>query len=206
MLPRYRAGRSELRRISDDGRTARQIATSCHFVSILSGPRDRPTDHLNVVVGIVACQRLVTGNPRLAQRLIHIRLHQVGIPAGHAVALPGVAELDRGLTLPAEAVDELGIESVFRIRLRPLERWSSHPGTGWQGKLAVYEPMPAEGLRKGQRIEQPSSVVGKPDVKPDAPPAPTDGRQKQRFSGRICRQRPAEAARQIEIPTKMSRI
>jgi len=43
--------------------------------------------------------------------------------------------------------------------------WPSHPGAGWQGQL----------------IERPSSAVGKPGVKPDAPSALERGRQKQRF-------------------------
>jgi hypothetical protein len=42
-------------------------------------------------------------------------------------------------------------------------------------------------FRKRQRIEQPSSAVGKPGVKPDAPAAPADGGQKRRVSSRIHR-------------------
>lgn len=82
---------------------------------------DRPTDHLNVAVGVVACQCLVIGNLRLG---------------------------------PAS--------DTYKAASSRYSSWSR---------------------RRAPR--QPSSAVGKPGVKPDAPPAPADERQKQRVSSRI---------------------
>jgi hypothetical protein len=67
--------------------------------------------------------------------------------------------------------------------------WPSHPGAGWQGQL----------------IERPSSAVGKPGVKPDAPSALERGRQKQRFPLESA-DKDQPDARQIKILTQMSRI
>jgi hypothetical protein len=173
--PRYQAGRSELRCISDDGRTARQIATSCHFVSILSRPRDPPTDHLNVVVG--DCCLPAPGN----------RQPEAG-PASDTYKAASSRYLVTLLRPPAWR--NLIAASPFQPRLRTNSGSSLYfafTSSRWNGGLQIrYELRPAGRLRK----RQPSSAVGKPGVNPDAPPAPLDGRQKQRVSSRIRRQRP----------------
>ena len=87
----------------------------------LPGPGDRAAEHVDVIVRIVACQRLIVGDLGLHQGLVHIGLHQVVVPVGHAVALPGVTKLERDVTRPAQAVDKVRIERVLRIRLQPLE-------------------------------------------------------------------------------------